>query len=239
MTALLDLMESMGILVVGVLVRLLVTLAMLALLALPILGVLKSWQWLARLRAGAREVGGMPWRRRLYYAPGHAWLKWGRGSQARVGIDGLAARIVSDVDRVELPRVGTTLSQGALAARLHCGERQAPVLAPVEGRVTRVNDAVRQDPTLLSTDPYGRGWLYAVETSSPEPALPHGGPAQEWFQREGDRLTRWLEHDLGLAAADGGELVGPAPSLVKGERWAALTDAFLKVGPREPQVPSR
>jgi hypothetical protein len=54
-----------------------------------------------------------------------------------------------------------------------------------------------------------------------------GEAARRWVERESVRLTRFLEHDLGLAAADGGEIVAPPPALLTGEQWTALTMAFL------------
>ncbi len=44
-----------------------------------------------------------------------------------------------------------------------------------------------------------------------------------------DAVDRFIEDQLGFAAADGGELVAPAPWLVGEENWKALTAAFLEV----------
>jgi glycine cleavage system H protein len=229
MTSLLEVLESLGILVVGLLARLLVAVVAVAALAAPILAVLAVWRRLGRSPqpAGDPEIARLPWREGLYHAPGHAWLARRRGRRGRVGIDGLAARLFPDASRVELPRVGADLRRGEAAARLHCGDRTAAVLSPVTGRVTAVNAALRKDPALPSKDPYGRGWLYAVALASDEPALLHDGEARAWFRREAERLAHWLESELGLAAADGGELVRPAGALMTGRQWAALTRAFL------------
>lgn len=37
---------------------------------------------------------------------------------------------------------------------------------PVSGRVTLVNSAVVDDPGLVMSDPYGEGWLFAVQPSA-------------------------------------------------------------------------
>ena len=231
MTALMEFLEGAGILVVGVLVRLLIGAAAVVAVALPILAVLTAWRGLVRLRArffSPREVGGLPWREGLYHAPGHTWLRRGRGGKVTVGIDGLVQRLVANVRGVELPGVGARLHRGEVAARIRCGEREAPIVSPVEGTVTRVNEDAVHDPTLLLRDPYGRGWLYAMEAAGDDCArLSHGKPAREWFRQEGARLLRLLEGDLGLAAADGGELVRPVPAAVAEAHWPALADAFL------------
>ena len=48
-------------------------------------------------------------------------------------------------------------------------------------------------------------------------------------RRESARWTRFLEERLGFAAADGGELLAPAPWLIGEEGWRALAAAFLTV----------
>lgn len=234
MTTLLHVLEAAGILAVGLLLRLGLVLLLLAALAAPILLALEVWYRLAPLRArlfGPRSVGGMPWREDLYYAPGHTWLKPRWGSRVQVGIDGLVQRLVPDVRAVELPPVGSRLSRGQMAARIRCTERDAEIMSPLEGTVTGVNDSLETDPALILRDPYGRGWLFSMKPAVEEPErLSHGEAARVWFRGEGIRLARLLETDLGLAAADGGDLLGPAPQLLSAERWSALTGAFLQAG---------
>jgi glycine cleavage system H protein len=231
MTALMEFLEGAGIVVAGILARLLIGVVAVLAVALPILAVLAAWRGLVRLRArvlGPHEVGGLPWREGLYHAPGHTWLRRGRRGKVTVGIDGLVQRLVADVRRLELPSVGARLHPGEVAARIGCGGREAPIVSPLEGTVTRVNEDAVHDPTLLLRDPYGRGWLYTMEAAGDAcTRLSHGEPARQWFRQEGARLLRLLEGDLGLAAADGGGLVRPVPSEVAAARWSALADAFL------------
>ncbi len=41
------------------------------------------------------------------------------------------------------------------------------------------------------------------------------------------RLSSFVEEELGLAAADGGELVAPGPALLGEEGWRKLVASFL------------
>jgi len=231
MTTLLQLAEGVATLAGGLVVRLLVSLLFLAAIAVPILLAFEVWTRLAPLRArllGPSLVAGMPWREDLYYAPGHTWLKRGWRRRVKVGVDGLVQRLVPDVCRVDLPPVGVRVHRGEVTARIRCGERDAAIVSAVDGTVARVNESLAADPALVARDPYGGGWLYAVEPSGRDYLrLPYGEAAREWFRTEAARFDRMLEHDLGLAAADGGALVGPAPQLMDGERWRALTVRFL------------
>ncbi len=38
--------------------------------------------------------------------------------------------------------------------------------APVSGTVTLVNDALKNSPELVNSDPYGEGWLCEITTTS-------------------------------------------------------------------------
>jgi hypothetical protein len=60
--------------------------------------------------------------------------------------------------------------------------------------------------------------------------LLYGERARSWLREEGARLAQFLETELGVAAADGGEFLFPAPSFLSDAQWEALTGAFLKAG---------
>ena len=97
-----------GVFIVGMLVRAAVLVLIMTVLALPLLAIVTGMRGLEALwqRVGAVvSVGGLPWKAGLYYAPGHLWVKrrWGT---ARVGLDGVAQRIVFGARAVELPAAG-------------------------------------------------------------------------------------------------------------------------------------
>jgi len=116
---------------------------------------------------------------------------------------------------------------GEPVAVIRCGKRRAMIPAPVAGRVVAVNHRVVGNTSRLHTDPYGGGWLYAVQPEDSAYArLPYGGDTRSWFSREAIRLSQFFEHQLGMAAADGGELVAPAPSLLTESQWAEMTESF-------------
>ena len=121
------------------------------------------------------------------------------------------------------------MARGETIAVLHGGGRAVRIPAPVGGTIAGVNAAVLRDPALVKREGYGRGWLVAIAPADPSFAkLPRGEQAEGWLRRESARWSRFIEERLGFAAADGGELVAPAPWLVGEESWKALTAAFLE-----------
>jgi glycine cleavage system H protein len=227
---------SSGVFIVGMLVRAAVLVLVLTLLALPLLVIVTGMRGLEALwqQLGAVvSVGGLPWKAGLYYAPGHLWVKrrWGT---ARVGLDGVAQRIVFGARAMELPQPGLKVHAGEVVGRVRCGDKHAAIASPVEGVVTAANETLSRNPSVLHRDPYREGWLFEVRPANfGYPGLRRGRSARNWFSAEAARLTQFLERDLGLAAADGGELVLATPALLNNEQWTALSESFLN-----PQAPA-
>ncbi len=230
MTPIIETLASIGAIVAGLAARIgIVVLVMLALLAPVILAVAaaRGIRFVGMWLRGYRTAGGLRFRSGLLYAPGHTWIR-PEGNRLRVGLDDLAQRLLPWAVAVELPGPGTRVKEGEPVARISAGEHQALVAAPVAGTVTTVNPSVAAEPTLVKSDSYGRGWLFAIE---PEDAgwrtLPAGEAARRWLAAESRRLARFYEHQLGFAAADGGELLAPPQALLGETQWKALTRAFL------------
>ena len=206
---------------------LLVVLAALTVVFLVGLGVARLVGRARRHALGLTKVGGLLWRPGVYYSPGHAWLQWKGTSRLRVGLDDLAQHLLSHISEVTLPAVGQVLRLGEPTAVVRCGRRRArsragqrqgrggqppaaaqPVAAPQ--RPVRPRVALR------------RG---AVGRNAHSTAVRRAVPAV--VLRESHRFSQFLEHQLGLAVADGGELVAPGPSLLTEEQWKEMAQQFL------------
>jgi glycine cleavage system H protein len=234
MNAVISILESFGVFLGGLLARLGIFLGALAILVVPALAIalVLGWAGERRRRAlGLKRVAGLVFRPAAWYAPGHTWFARRRGGALEVGIDDLAQRILPSVSAVELPRPGARIARGDVLARLHGGGREIDIRSPVAGTVAGVNAAVLRDPGLVKLDGYGRGWLVALDAADDEhgavEAFPRGDAAEDFLRRESARFARFMEERLGFAAADGGELLSPAPWLVGEDGWNALAASFL------------
>ncbi|MFB3855637.1 MAG: glycine cleavage system protein H [Vicinamibacterales bacterium] len=240
MQTLLATLESIGIFVAGMAIRLgllLVVLLALALLFLAGLALYRIVEAAWRRAHGVRRVDGVLYQDGVFYATGHTWVAPSGTGTVRVGLDDLAQRVLAGLTRVSLPASGALLSEGQPAVEVACGKKRASIAAPVDGRVAAVNVAAARDPSLVRRDPYHRGWLFEMEVpSSRYRSLRTGDEARSWMNREAARLTSFLEHHLAIAAADGGEIIAPGPSLLTDDQWKALTAAFL--APTETEVRS-
>ncbi len=231
MTAFIDTLTTIGVFVAGLAARMGIVLVIALALLAPVLlalGAGKVFKTAKMWMEGYRSAGRMRFRGGLAYAPGHTWMK-AEGNALKVGLDDLAQRILPWTVAVAMPREGQLVKAGEPVATLSCGERQVQVAAPTTGRIVAVNAEVMREPTLAKSENYGSGWLFAIEPANQEwKSLPFGEAARSWLRAEGDRLERFYEDQLGMAAADGGELIGSPDTLLSDAQWKALTHSFLR-----------
>ena len=102
----------------------------------------------------------------LRYSREHEWVR-AEGSRATIGITSFAADELGDIVFVELPEVGAALSQFATFGVVESVKAVSDLYAPISGQVVEINDALRDAPELLNSDPFGEGWLARVDMTDP------------------------------------------------------------------------
>ncbi len=100
----------------------------------------------------------------LKYSENHEWARV-EGVRVRMGISDYAQDALGDVVYVELPEVGSSLSQGDAFAEVESTKSVADVYAPVSGTVVEVNSVLEETPELVNSDPYGEGWFALIDPS--------------------------------------------------------------------------
>lgn len=97
----------------------------------------------------------------LKFTSDHEWILINNDS-ATVGITAYAQEKLGDLVFVQLPKPGTVLQAGAAAAVVESVKAASDVYAPINGEITEVNQQVVDDPTLVNSDPVGKGWLFRL-----------------------------------------------------------------------------
>jgi glycine cleavage system H protein len=98
----------------------------------------------------------------LKYTSDHEWLLV-ENDRATVGITNYAQEHLGDLVFVDLPKQGTRVQAGGAAAVVESVKAASDVYAPIDGEVIEVNAAVTADPTLVNSDPTGKGWLFKLK----------------------------------------------------------------------------
>jgi glycine cleavage system H protein len=97
----------------------------------------------------------------LYYTKNHEWAKV-EGAEAYVGITDYAQHALGDIVYVELPDVGTSLTQEDVFGAVESVKAASDIYLPVSGTITKVNDSVVDDPALVNQDAFDN-WMVCVE----------------------------------------------------------------------------
>ncbi|MBE3580444.1 MAG: glycine cleavage system protein GcvH [Thermoanaerobacteraceae bacterium] len=102
----------------------------------------------------------------LRYSKDHEWVEV-EGNRARIGITDYAQQSLGDIVFVELPQVGDELTAQDSFGVVESVKSASDVYTPVSGKVVAVNEALLDNPQLINSDPYGKGWLIEIEMSDP------------------------------------------------------------------------
>ena len=176
-------------------------------------------------------VGGFKVPALLSYHPGHTWAVKESRQVVRLGLDDFAARLVGQLDQLQLPARGRWLRQGEKGWAVVRGEHRFEMLSPMEGEVVDVNEEVVRDPSLAHRDPYGAGWLIAVNAPAADANLKnllHGRLAHRWMEESVGALHTWASPGTSAHLQDGGHAIADMLSVVSKERWEKLVhECFL------------
>jgi glycine cleavage system H protein len=97
----------------------------------------------------------------LKFTSDHEWILVNNDS-ATVGVTAYAQEKLGDLVFVQLPKPGTIVQAGAAAAVVESVKAASDVYAPINGEITEVNQQVVDNPTLVNSDPTGKGWLFRL-----------------------------------------------------------------------------
>lgn len=102
----------------------------------------------------------------LRYSKEHEWVRV-EDDTATIGITSFAADELGDIVFIELPEVGSTLSQFGTFGVVESVKAVSDLYAPVSGEVVAVNETLRDSPELLNSDAFGDGWIARVKLADP------------------------------------------------------------------------
>jgi glycine cleavage system H protein len=103
----------------------------------------------------------------LRFSEDHVWVLE-MGPTARIGISDYGQEQLGEILSATLCDVGKFLEPGDTFGEVESQKTVIELPSPVTGTVRAVNEAIRDDPSLINVDPYGKGWIVEVEIDEPE-----------------------------------------------------------------------
>lgn len=100
----------------------------------------------------------------IKYAKDHEYARL-EGDIVKVGLDDYAQDQLGDIVFVEMPEVGDTFEKGEVFATVESVKAVSECYMPVGGEITAINEELEDEPELVNSDPYGKGWMVEVKPS--------------------------------------------------------------------------
>jgi glycine cleavage system H protein len=85
------------------------------------------------------------------YTKEHEWID-ASGTEAAVGITDYAQQLLGDIVFVDLPKIGTELTQKSSFGSVESVKAVSDVYAPVSGTVTAINEDLTTAPEKINSD---------------------------------------------------------------------------------------
>ena len=95
----------------------------------------------------------------------HEWLD-ADGDMVTVGITAHAAEQLGDVVFVELPEVGTSVNKDDEVVVIESVKAASDILAPIDGEIVEVNEAIVDEPGKVNDDPEGESWFFRIKAEN-------------------------------------------------------------------------
>ncbi|MBN2379147.1 glycine cleavage system protein GcvH [candidate division WOR-3 bacterium] len=121
----------------------------------------------------------------LYYHKEHIWVR-NEGVLIRVGLNDFTQKLAGELSFIELPEPGSEVQADEVVGNYETGKWLGKIYSPISGKVVEINEKLEDDPGLVNSDPYGKGWLFTMKPrdASQIDELMQGETAAEWLKSE-------------------------------------------------------
>ena len=102
----------------------------------------------------------------MKYTEEHEWLRE-EGDLVVVGITEHATTQLGDIVFVELPETGVSVSKDDEIVVIESVKAASDILAPIDGEIVEVNEALIDNPALANEDAIGAGWFFKIKPADP------------------------------------------------------------------------
>ena len=101
----------------------------------------------------------------LRYTKDHEWARL-EGDVVYVGITDYAQGELGEIVYVDVTTEGESLSAEEVFGSIEAVKTVSDLLLPIEGEVLELNPILEDQPELVNSDPYGKGWIVKIKPAN-------------------------------------------------------------------------
>ncbi|MCP4223705.1 MAG: hypothetical protein GY773_10215 [Actinomycetia bacterium] len=102
---------------------------------------------------------------RAYDCQHHMWVEVIGLERVRIGMDPLGLETSGSLAQLQFSPPGTIVGRGGEVGSLEAEKFVGPLVAPLGGTISAINEAAMAEPSLVERDPYGGGWMIELQTA--------------------------------------------------------------------------
>ena len=100
----------------------------------------------------------------LKYTKDHEWIKI-EDNIATVGITDFAQGELGDIVYVDVDTLDDSVEQGEVFGSVEAVKTVSDLFMPLSGEIIEFNETLEDDPELVNSDPYNKGWMIKINIS--------------------------------------------------------------------------
>lgn len=192
-----------------------------------------------RKMMGILTVDILKIRKGVFYSNNHTWTFLEKSGEAKVGLDDLLLHMTGEVKLHYIKNADEKVQKGEFLAEIMQHDKLLKIFSPVSGKVISANELLLEEPGIMNSEPYERGWIYKIRPDNwKEDTKSYylADDAIRWSKQELDRFKDFMAASLSKVSPEpgmvilqeGGELTDNALSGMPGEVWQDFQQEFMK-----------
>ena len=97
----------------------------------------------------------------LKYTKDHEWVRI-EGNIATIGVTDFAQGELGDIVYVDVDTLDDTVLEGEVFGSVEAVKTVSDLFMPLTGEVSEFNKELEDEPEMVNTDPYGKGWMIKI-----------------------------------------------------------------------------
>jgi len=102
----------------------------------------------------------------LFFIKEHEWILIDDTSNTRIGITDYGQKALREITYFYGGKVGSEVKRMETICKIESVKCVAEIMSPLSGVVLRFNGALYDDPGIINSDPYGKGWIATIRPTN-------------------------------------------------------------------------